>query len=303
MKTPITSHHLPGLYRKYLSHIRDRAFSNSTVNLYINAFNSFDAYLSNAGIDDLRQVTRDHLAGYRKHLAQAGFSDRTVDHYLGNVRRLFQYLEAQDLIFLNPAADLRMPRCRPKPPHAPTEAQVLRLLNAPDTRTPAGVRDRALLETAYTSGARRRELYDLTIFDPDLDQGALRIFGKGDKERVVPLGKAAVLWLTRYLVHVRPMMVSSPDETALWINELSGERFGYEGIYKMIREYALAAGIGPVSPHDLRRACATHMLRNGAEPVHLQALLGHATLKHLSRYLQVTRFDMKQMHERSKPGK
>jgi integrase/recombinase XerD len=143
----------------------------------------------------------------------------------------------------------------------------------------------------------------LNILDPDLKQGTLRVMGKGSTERVVPVGKKALIWLKRYLKQVHPQFCRSPDEQALWISKNTGKRLSYARVDKLIREYAKDAGLGVLSTHGIRRACATHMLQNGAHPVEIQLLLGHGGLKHLGQYLRVTVTEMKTMHQRSKPGR
>jgi integrase/recombinase XerD len=186
----------------------------------------------------------------------------------------------------------------------PTEAELARLLAQPDITQPVGIRDRALLEVAYGCGLRRGELVRLTIFDPDFQRGTLRVLGKGRKERIVPLGRQALHWLKRYLQHARPKLLGGRlNEEALWI---SGKHrpLGGMGMRQQLWEYSKRAQIKTLMClHSLRRACATHMLRHGAHPVQIQMLLGHASLKHLSQYLEVTITDLRKTHRQSKPGK
>jgi integrase/recombinase XerD len=159
-----------------------------------------------------------------------------------------------------------------------------------------GLRDRALLELAYSSGARREELCRLDVQDLDLDRGTVRLEGKGGHERVVPLGRTAVAWLRRYLV------CRGETHPALWLNSRR-TRMGYFALASMLQGYVQAAGLDPrFSLHALRRACATHMLGRGASPAALQALLGHASLKTLDRYLRVAIPELKAAHARTPPG-
>jgi len=165
------------------------------------------------------------------------------------------------------------------------------------------VRDRALIETAYATGARREELARLTVLDVDLDNQRLRVLGKGSKERVLPLGKQAVQWLQRYIRESRQKLLKEKlDEPALWI-DLHGKPLAYEAFQQILTRHSYAAAIRPaISAHALRRACATHMLKNGAHPLQLQMLLGHATLKTLSQYLRLTVVELQQTHQQSNPG-
>jgi site-specific recombinase XerD len=144
----------------------------------------------------------------------------------------------------------------------------------------------------------------MTIFDPDLDKGCVRVMGKGSKERVVPMGRQSVLWVRQYLQSSRPRLLKERiDVHALWIGH-DGTPLHTSRLEMIFGKYRAEAGVETnVTPHAVRRACATHMLRNGAHPVQVQMLLGHATLNTLSQYLQVTIRDLKSMHEQSKVGR
>ena len=193
-----------------------------------------------------------------------------------------------------------------KPPrlihYVPSEDDVRRLLTAPKTHTRGGLRDRAFMEVLYSTGARLIEMASISIFDVDLRRAALRLHGKGRKQRTVPLGKKAIRWLEDYLRLRHTLLNGNPDIEALWLNTRGGP-LSYQGAEKIVLRNSQAAGLRPFSSHALRRACATHMLRNGAHPVQLQMLLGHACLRHLGQYLDVTITELKKTHEHSKPGR
>lgn len=184
-----------------------------------------------------------------------------------------------------------------------TEAEVRALLAAAGHETAAGLRDRALLETLYATAVRRQELMDLTVWDIDLGQGLVRAMGKGRRERMLPLGRHAAAALGRYLAEARPMLgARRPNEVALWLGT-HGRPLGYGSVPKIVARYARAAGIARrVGAHMLRRSCATHMLRNGASPVVIQQLLGHASLAHLAQYLRLSVGDLRAMHTNTNPG-
>jgi len=159
------------------------------------------------------------------------------------------------------------------------------------------------MELIYSTGARLTEAASVTIFDPDLDRGVLRVLGKGRKERVVPLGRHAIFWLRRYIREARPKLIKDNiDEHALWVTIEGAKSKTPQTFQSAIAEHSKAAGLRRISPHALRRACATHMLRHGAHPVQIQFLLGHAGLNTLGQYLRVTITDLKKMHKQSKPG-
>jgi integrase/recombinase XerD len=248
-------------------------------------------------------VTALDLEQYRLLLVEKPYAAPTQELYLRCVRDFFRHLERTQRLFANPAADIVIHKPGRALQPVPTEADVRKLLAQPDTTTPAGVRDRAYLEMFYSTGIRLEELVGLDLADPILKQGRLRVFGKGRKERVVPLGKHALAWLRQYLKDVRPAFQKDPDEQALWIGPRAGRRMQAVQIQQDLQRYSRQARLAiSISPHALRRACATHMLRNGAHPVQIQMLLGHVTLHNLSQYLRVTVTDMAKMHRRSKPG-
>ncbi len=292
-----------GGIKEYMTSLGARKYSKKSIVTYKNGLNRFVLFVSSIGIERPQDVTREQLESFRLHLVNAGLADATTYLYLRSVRTLFNFLEENQQIFLNPAADLQLPQCQRKLGSVPSEEDIKKLLAQPDPAKPVGLRDRALLEVAYSCGLRRAELTNLSIFDPDLKQGTIRIMGKGSKERVVPLGKQATLWLKKYLEQTRTQLCKDLNEHGLWISKY-GAKLSYARIDKLIREYGAEANLScKISAHALRRACATHMLRNGAHPVQVQMLLGHANLASLSQYLQVTITDMKKMHKRSKPGR
>ncbi|MGD0413495.1 MAG: tyrosine-type recombinase/integrase, partial [Verrucomicrobiota bacterium] len=200
---------------------------------------------------------------------------------------------------------LVIPRRRRKLIKAPTESHIALLLETPDTSTASGLRDRAWLELAYATGARRIELFRLNVRDLDLQQGLVRLFGKGDKERLVPLGSQARHWLTRYLAEARPKLLKAKETPALWLSSHGGGPLGYEAIQQQLRTLTRKAGLPAslLTPHNLRRACATHLLDHGASPLMLKELLGHERTATLSHYLRQTIADVRATHRRSAPGR
>ena len=178
------------------------------------------------------------------------------------------------------------------------ENDIHTLLATPDTSTDRGIRTRALLEVAYSTGARLEELCRMRPCDMDLANGTVRILGKGNRERVVPMGRVALEWVLKYLRDVIPSRAQN-YAGALWIKS-DGTALGSQGIAISIKKCSRKAGIQiPVTPHGIRRACATHMLACGAHPLQIQMLLGHSTLSHLNHYLRVATREIKDVHERS----
>ncbi len=288
---------------EYLANLRTRRYSPKSLATYSHALEHFFGFLDDRGRARVADVTGADLEAWRLAMVQQNFAPASLEVYLRTARQFFAWLESRQLLFLNPAAGLVIPKPPRKLLRVPSEQEMKTLLAQPNAATKCGIRDRALLETGYATGARREELSALSIFDVDLDNGTLRVLGKGKKERVLPLGKQAVLWLTKYIRDARPRLLKENlDEPALWI-DTHGHPINYDAFQQILTRHSDAAGIKPVlTPHGLRRACATHMLRNGAHPLQLQLLLGHATLKTLSQYLRLTITELQAMHQQSKPG-
>jgi len=288
----------------YLADLKRRRYSKKTVQTYGMPLKDFISFLAAREIHTPQDVSADQVEAYRLHLIERRLAPASQDLFLRAVRNLFGWLEATGALFLNPCRELVIHKRPSHLPIVPSEADIRRLLAAPNTATPKGCRDRALLEVAYSTGARRDELCRMTIFSADLPAAQIRIQGKGKKERMLPLGKHAVHWLEHYLTHARPKLVAGRiDEEALWLGN-GGKPQGGQAMNLQVKTHARAAGIEMrITLHALRRACATHMLSHGAHPVQIQMLLGHATLKHLSQYLRLSITEIKAMHAKTKVGK
>ena len=286
----------------HLDAMRAKKFSAATIQQVEYMLGKFLSFLQSRE-RTLREAALDDLEAFRLYLVDRRFAAQSVARFMEVVRRFFGWLEETQRVFMNPARTLIVKRPHRPILFVPSEEQVKKLLAQPDVSTPLGIRDRAFMEVIYSTGARLTEAASVTIFDPDLDRGALRVLGKGRKERVVPLGKQAVFWLRQYLREARPKLIGDNiDEQALWVTR-EGKRAKTPATYQqMIMEYSRIAGMRRISPHALRRACATHMLRHGAHPVQIQFLLGHAGLNTLGQYLRITITDLKKMHRESRPG-
>jgi len=290
------------LAEDFMSAMAVRNYSPASIAHYRMDLKRLVSFLEERGRTRPQEVTVGDLEAFRLDVVEKNFSEKTLHSYLRIVPQFFDCLEAGQVIFVNPAIDFQLPKLPYRFVPVLDEQEIKRLLEQPDVSTPVGLRDRALLETAYATGARREELANLTLDRLNLARQTARLFGKGRKERVVPLGKHATYWLERYLKEARPQLLRGHQEEAVWIGSQLGCKMQSPKLGTLITEVAKAANV-KISAHGLRRACATHMLRRGAHPLLIQELLGHTGGHSLKHYLRLSMDDLKKTLNRSKPGR
>jgi integrase/recombinase XerD len=288
----------------FIKSMNVRKYSKQTQKHHLRHLEYLFSFLADNNIQSPCEVDLKILEQYRLNLLARNLSLHTVEFYIRSVKLFFRYLEESGVLFVNPAEKLPNPNPRKKLPSAPAASDVKKLLSQPKTNNPDGIRDRAMIEVNYACGLRASEIMSLTIFSPDIKNKVLYVQGKGNKQRTVPLGKHAVYWLEKYLRHGRPKLTpeNDPDIKALWLSR-QRKPMSAATYRDNLGIYCKAAGIKRISSHALRRACATHMLNNGAHPVYIQNLLGHSDLGTLSQYLMVTVTDLMKSHQASKVGK
>ncbi|MFD2192314.1 site-specific tyrosine recombinase XerD [Pistricoccus aurantiacus] len=232
---------------------------------------------------------------------EAGYQLRSNARLLSSLRRFYRWALANGLTERNPLEGFRLPKVRAALPNTLDEDEVERLLDAPDTSTALGLRDRAMLEVLYACGLRVSELIGLTLDAINLRQGVVRVLGKGNKERLVPLGEEAILWLERYLGSARGELMSDVTRPALFPGR-GGGFMTRQTFWHRIRHYAVLAGIDkPLSPHTLRHAFATHLLNHGANLRVVQLLLGHSDLSTTQIYTHVAQARLEALHAEHHP--
>jgi integrase/recombinase XerD len=226
---------------------------------------------------------------------------RSAARYTSALKRFYRYLLCENLITTDPTLNLGSPKLPRSLPKTLTEADVERLLDSADTATPLGLRDRAMLEALYATGLRVSELVGLKLTAVNLNDGVLRVTGKGNKDRLVPLGEEAVQWLKRYLANARPLLLEKHLSDTVFVTARGGG-MTRQAFWYLIKRRALAAGIThPLSPHTLRHAFATHLLNHGADLRVVQMLLGHSDISTTQIYTHVARERMKQLHAQHHP--
>ena len=289
-----------------LVHLRDeRMLAAQTVAAYVRDIRQLAGFCAGLGIEDPAEVEPLVLRRFLAALAQEDYARASLARKSAAVRGFFLLLARRGLVAADPALTLGTPKGEKRLPKVLTVAQVERLLAAPDTTTPAGQRDRALLELLYASGARVSEAVGLDATALDLPAGTVRLFGKGSKERIVPLGEPACLALERYLGDGRLALAArAPAGTdgagALFLNG-KGARLGVRDAREAVDRAARTAGLGRVTPHTLRHSYATHLLEGGADLRAVQELLGHVALSTTQIYTHVSREHLRSTYEHAHP--
>ena len=286
-------------------------YSAWTINAQRHAIARFIAWADERGLQRPQEITRPILERYQRHVyhyRKHNGAPLSVTAQLGLLLPLqawFKWMTKQNHILYNPAADLDLP-VKPKslPKGLLSIAQIETVINQADVGTPEGVRDRAMMETLYSTGIRRFELAGVKVFDIDIERGALMVrMGKGAKDRLIPIGDRACAWIDKYLREVRPELASAADDHTLFLDE-DGRPFQPGRLGDRIKRYLTAGGVTQAgSCHLFRHACATHMLENGADIRFIQAILGHASLHTTEIYTQVSLTKLKEIHAATHPAR
>jgi len=285
----------------YVVHLRDeRMLAGHTVAAYVRDARQLAGFCAGHGVDDPAEVEPLVLRRFLAALAEEGYARASLARKAAAARGWFALLARRGLVPADPALQLGTPKGERRLPKVLTVIQVGRLLGAPDAATPSGQRDRALLELLYASGARVSEAVGLDVDGIDLVAGAARLFGKGSKERIVPLGEPACVAIERYLHDGRMALAGAGQPAALFLNG-KGERLGVRDAREAVDRAARVAGLGRVTPHTLRHSYATHLLEGGADLRAVQELLGHVALSTTQIYTHVSREHLRSTYEHAHP--
>jgi integrase/recombinase XerD len=284
----------------YLDHLAvERGLSRASVAAYRSDLESFGRFLAKKRID-AGKTTRADLGRYLSELRARGLSARSSSRALSAVRGFYGFGAAHLGFREDPTADMTSPKVGLSLPKSLSEAEVDALLGAPDTDTPLGLRDRAMIELLYASGLRVSEIVGLPREAVDLEAGILRVSGKGGKERLVPFGDSAARWLARYLDSARPDL--DRRRSAHLFLTVRGGPMTRQRFWQLIESYGRAARIrGPLTPHSLRHSFATHLLEHGADLRALQMMLGHADIATTQIYTQVSRSRLRKVYDEFHP--
>jgi integrase/recombinase XerD len=278
----------------------ERGLSANTLAAYSSDLQEIKGFLSTKGIATWDELTRDHISAYLQGLG-GRLSNRSKARRIAALRSFFKHLQVLGAIRRNPAARITFPKAGLSLPKVLSGLEVEALLEQPDTAHPLGKRDKAMLELFYASGLRVSELTDLQLRQLHLDPGYLVILGKGGKERLVPLGEWAAEALKVYLEDGRVTLLKGGAREEIFLNH-RGKKLSRQGVWKIIKHYALSAGVRKnITPHMLRHSFATHLLENGADLRSLQTMLGHADISTTQIYTHVARTRLKEIHQKYHP--
>ena len=292
------------LLRQYEQHLLSiRQLAAPTVRNYMNDLAAFMDFLAETDrIDDVVSPDRRQLRSYLAWLANRRYAKASISRKLTALRTFFGWLQETGRVDSNETDMVSAPKQPRTLPYVVSESEIERLLEAPDTSTTLGLRDRALLELIYASGVRVSEARSMDVADVGLKTRECRVFGKGSKQRIVLLGGSAVKWLTDYIGHTRPKLVARRSGDAMFLNNLGG-RLSERGIQSIVKKHALAAGLDSVfHTHNLRHSFATHLLDGGADLRVVQDLLGHESPSTTQVYTHVSAEQARKVYLDAHPG-
>jgi integrase/recombinase XerD len=295
---------IPATISSFLMHVKvEKGLSANTVAAYRRDLVKFEQFAKKRKLT-LEAVTRDDLVDFLAGLYREKLESRTVARHLVTLRNFFRFAQIQETIAEDPSINLESPKIRRSLPGYLRLEEVERLLSQPDLKTTLGMRDRAMLELLYSTGLRVSELVSLRVNDLDSKLGCVRCIGKGDKERIVPVGRSALGMVEKYLRDARPQLVRqgrAVNSATLFVNR-RGASLSRVGVWKILSQYGRRAGLRvALTPHMLRHSFATHLLERGADLRSVQLMLGHADISTTQIYTHVVEERLKQVYKAHHP--
>jgi integrase/recombinase XerD len=281
--------------------IVERGLSKNTIEAYSHGLSRFLNHLREKGVQEIRDVGKFDVRGFLLALKKENLSAKTIVRNLVAIRTFFRFLVQEGILETNPVEDLESPKVAKTLPEILTLKEIEQLLEQPNLQTPLGMRDRAMLEILYATGMRVSELTHLPTHQVNLEGGYVLLYGKGSKERIVPLGSEAIKWVTLYLKESRGILAKGKESPFLFINR-SGKGMSRQGLWKNLKNYTRRAGLRKrITPHLLRHSFASHLLEGGADLRSVQMMLGHADISSTQIYTHVTGERLKKIHQRYHP--
>lgn len=280
----------------------ERGLAQNTLASYRIDLGQYLAHLRQQGITSLDKADRNHILSHLYKLQKEGKAPATISRHLAALKHFYRFLHSEELVTDDYTVGLESPKLAQRLPQVLSTTEVEILLSQPQLADPAGIRDKAMLEIIYATGIRVSEMISLNIQDVELDLGYIRCFGKGSKERIIPLGSVAARYIREYLARSRVKLTKGkPEHQALFVN-VQGKRLTRQGFWKIIKKYAREGQIEKhITPHTLRHSFATHLLENGADLRAVQEMLGHADISTTQVYTHLTKLRLKEVYTNAHP--
>jgi integrase/recombinase XerD len=289
--------------KEYLATLKiEKNLAQNTVNSYKSDLTSFLNFMAQSGVNELSEIKSKHITSFFKLLKEAGLNETSAARYFSSIKGFFKYLSKNEYIKSNPVERISPPKISRKLPEVLNIHEINLILDQPYVKDTIGLRDKAILELFYACGTRVSELINIKVNDLFLSEEVIRVFGKGSKERLVPIGSSAIKWIKKYLTKSRPLLVKNiKSENYLFLNQ-RGTKFSRMGIWKIVRQYVKQAGIEKnVHPHTFRHSFATHLIEGGADLRAVQEMLGHSDISTTQIYTHIDRDYIKLVHKKFHP--
>jgi len=281
--------------------IVEKGLSRNTIEAYSHGLTRFLNYLREKGVQEVQEVDKFHIRGFLLALRGKNLNTKSIVRNLVAIRTFFRFLIQEGVLESNPVEELESPKVAKTLPEILTLEEIEQILEQPNLQTPLGTRDRAMLEMLYATGMRVSELTQLPIHQVNLEGGYVLLYGKGSKERIVPLGTEAMKWVTLYLKTARGILSKGKESPSLFINR-SGKGMSRQRLWKNLKDYGRRAGLRKrITPHLLRHSFASHLLERGADLRSVQMMLGHADISTTQIYTHVTGERLKKVHKQYHP--
>jgi integrase/recombinase XerD len=284
--------------KEYLALLKlEKNLSDNTVNSYANDLRSFSQFIEDIGAKDPSEITSKNISDFFGLLSDLGLSVRSAARYYSSLKGFFGYLLRSEYLQKNPLERVPPPKLEKNLPGVLDFSDIEKILNAPDVSTKLGLRDKAMLEVLYACGTRVSELINLKKSDLFFNDELIRVFGKGSKERLIPIGSSAVEWTNKYLTESRPLLEKkSVSHNYVFLN-IRGSKLSRMGVWKIVNAHTNASGIEKeVHPHTFRHSFATHLLEGGADLRAVQEMLGHSDISTTQIYTHIDKDYIKQIH-------
>ena len=290
------------LIEQFLDYLTvERGLSRNTITSYRRDLIKFTGYLDSRGIGKIQKITKHDISKYLYYLKDKELSAGTISRNLVAIKMLFRFLIAEKVVTEDPASMMESPKLSRGLPDTLDTSEIIRMLEAPERKGLLAPRDTAALELMYATGMRVSEMVELVMDGLNLDIGFIKCVGKGNKERIIPVGDKAKIALEKYIRKTRPKLIKVPGVKHIFLSRL-GKKISRQSFWKMIKKYSKIAGIKKnISPHTLRHSFATHLLEKGADLRSVQEMLGHADISTTQLYTHINKARLKGIHKKFHP--